>query len=228
MEWAPTMRILLIEDDPMIGSSLVRGFRDAGYAVDWVQDGEQGEAALRDGQDEFQVALLDWGLPKKPGVEVLRGLRDRGANIPVLIITARDAVADRVEALDQGADDYLVKPFELSELMARVRALARRHAGRIEPALKTRRLTLDPASRSVSREGERIQLTSREYAVLHALMQRPGALLSRTQLEARIYSWAESVESNAIEFLLHALRQKIGSEQIENVRGVGWRVAVGA
>jgi len=222
------MRILLIEDDPMIGSSLVRGLRDVGYAVDWVQDGEQAEAALHDGQDEFQVALLDWGLPKKAGIEVLRGLRSSGNNIPVLIITARDAVADRVEGLDQGADDYLVKPFELPELMARVRALARRHAGRIEPALRTCRLTLDPASRTVLREGEPIQLTSREYAVLHALMQRPGALLSRAQLEARIYCWAESVESNAIEFLLHALRQKIGSEQIENVRGVGWRVAVRA
>ncbi len=221
------MRILIIEDDPMIGASLVRGLEDEGYAVDWVRDGAQGEAALGNGLHEFHIALLDWGLPLKSGIELLRNIRQAGNNIPVLIITARDALGDRVKGLDEGADDFLVKPFELAELKARIRALARRHAGRIEPQLKTASLTLDPASRTVKRDGRRIQLTAREYAVLHTLMQRPGTLLSRAQLESRIYGWSDAVESNAIEFLLHSLRQKIGGEQIENVRGVGWRVVTG-
>lgn len=221
------MRILIVEDDPMIGSSLERGLRDEGYAVDWVRDGAHAEAALSDRLNAFQIALVDWNLPRKTGIEVVRAIRSAGNNIPMLVITARDALDDRVNALDEGADDYLVKPFELAELKARIRALARRHAGRIEPMLKTPWLTLEPNSHCVVREGRRIQLTSREYALLHALMQRPGTLLSRAQLESHIYGWDNSVESNAVEFLLHHLRQKIGSEQIENVRGVGWRVASG-
>lgn len=219
------MRVLIVEDDPMIGASLMRGLTDEGYAVDWVRDGVQAETALQDQLNEFQIVLLDWGLPRKTGIEVLRHIRRAGNNIPVLIITARDALDDRVVGLDQGADDFLVKPFELVELKARIRALARRHVGRLEPELKTAFLTLDPASRTVMREGRRIRLTAREYALLHALMQRPGTLLSRAQLESRIYGWDDTVESNAIEFLLHGLRQKIGGEQIENVRGVGWRMA---
>lgn len=218
------MRVLIVEDDPMIGQSLVRGLTDGGYTVDWVRDGKQAEAALKDHFNEFHIALLDWGLPHKSGIEVLRNIRTAGINIPVLIITARDALEDRVEGLDQGADDFLVKPFELAELKARIRALARRHAGRLEPQLATATLRLDPPSRTVMRNGQRIQLTGREYALLHALMQRPGTLLSREQIESRIYSWSQSVESNAIDFLLHSLRQKIGPDQIENVRGIGWRV----
>jgi two-component system response regulator QseB len=218
------MRILIVEDDPMIGSSLMRGLTDEGYTSDWVRDGLAAEAVLRDRLAEFQLALLDWGLPHKSGIEVLRALRAGGNNIPVLILTARDSLADRVEGLDRGADDFLVKPFEFAELKARMRALLRRHAGRIEPQLRTARLTLDPASRSVSRDGRHIQLTAREYALLHALMQRPGALLSRAQLEERIYGWSNPVESNAVEFLLHSLRRKIGAEQIENLRGLGWRL----
>jgi DNA-binding response OmpR family regulator len=221
------MRILIIEDDPMIGASLVRGLTDEGYAADLVTDGERAQIALLDERNEFHIALLDLGLPRKTGIEVLRSIRRAGNNIPVLIITARDGLRDRVEGLDQGADDYLVKPFELAELMARIRALGRRHTGRVAPELKTEFLTLDPASRTVVREGRRIQLTAREYSVLHALLQRPGTLLSRAQLEAHIYGWSDAVESNAVEFLLHSLRQKIGSEQIENVRGVGWRVMAG-
>jgi DNA-binding response OmpR family regulator len=221
------MRILIIEDDPMIGASLVRGLTDEGYAADLVTEGEQAQIALQDERNEFHIALLDLGLPRKTGIEVLRSIRRAGNNIPVLIITARDGLNDRVEGLDQGADDYLVKPFELAELMARIRALARRHIGRVAPELKTEFLTLDPASRTVVREGRRIQLTAREYSVLHALLQRPGTLLSRAQLEAQIYGWSDAVESNAVEFLLHSLRQKIGSEQIENVRGIGWRVMAG-
>jgi two-component system response regulator QseB len=222
------MRILIVEDDPMIGTSLERGLTDEGYAVDWVRDGIQAEAALEDHHNVYQIALIDWGLPRKSGLEVLRTLRRAGNNVPVLIVTARDAIDDRVQGLDEGADDFLIKPFELVELKARLRALSRRHAGRIEPTLKTTWLTLDPNAHCVIREGRRIQLTSREFALLHALMQRPGALLSRAQLESHIYGWEKSVESNAVEFLLHSLRQKVGAEQIENVRGVGWRVASGS
>ena len=221
------MRILIVEDDLMIGSSLVRGLKDEGYAVGWLRDGGQAEAALQDNGNEFQLLLLDLGLPQTPGLDVLRGLRRHGNNIPVLILTARDGLADRVEGLDQGADDFLVKPFEFAELKARIRALARRHVGRIEPELKTPFLTLEAASRSVIRDGRNIRLTAREYSLLHALMQRPGSILSRAQLENKIYGWTDTVESNAVEFLLHTLRQKIGSEQIENVRGVGWRVVTG-
>jgi DNA-binding response OmpR family regulator len=221
------MRILIVEDDAMIGASLVRGLTDEGYAVDWVRDGGQAAAALIDRHHEFHLMLLDLGLPQKAGTEVLRQVRAAGDNILVIVITARDALADRIEGLDLGADDFLVKPFELTELKARIRALSRRHAGRVEPQLKTAVLSLDPSARSVVREGRRIQLTAREFALLQALMQRPGALLSRTQLEARIYSWSEAVDSNAVEFLLHGLRQKIGADQIENVRGVGWRIVTG-
>jgi len=209
----------------MIGASLVRGLTDDGYAADWVRDGAAADAALRDQLGEHQLVLLDWGLPHKNGLEVLKSLRARGNNVPVLILTARDGLTDRVEGLDQGADDFLVKPFELAELKARMRALLRRHAGRIEPQLSTAELALDPATRTVTRAGVRIQLTAREFSLLHALMQRPGALLSRAQLEERIYGWANPVESNAVEFLLHSLRRKIGNEQIENLRGLGWRIA---
>jgi len=219
------MRVLIVEDDPMIGASLVRGLTDDGYAADWVRDGAAADAALRDQLGEHQLVLLDWGLPHKNGLEVLKSLRARGNNVPVLILTARDGLTDRVEGLDQGADDFLVKPFELAELKARMRALLRRHAGRIEPQLSTAELALDPATRTVTRAGVRIQLTAREFSLLHALMQRPGALLSRAQLEERIYGWANPVESNAVEFLLHSLRRKIGNEQIENLRGLGWRIA---
>jgi DNA-binding response OmpR family regulator len=218
------MRILIVEDDAMIGESLVRGLTDDGHAVDWVRDGPQAESALKDWGNEFQIMLLDLGLPQKNGIEVLKAVRRSGNNIPVLIIPARDSLQDRVLGLDQGADDVLLKPFQLLELKARIRALARRHVGRIEPNLKTPTLLLDTALRSVVRQGEPIKLSAREYALLHALMERPGAVLSRTQLEARIYSWGSTVESNAVEFLLHKLRSKIGAEQIENVRGHGWRI----
>jgi DNA-binding response OmpR family regulator len=218
------MRILIVEDDAMIGESLVRGLTDDGHAVDWVRYGPQAESALKDYGNEFQIMLLDLGLPQKDGIEVMKAVRRSGNNIPVLIITARESLQDRVVALDQGADDVLVKPFQLLELKARIRALARRHVGRIEPNLKTPTLLLDTALRSVVRQGEPIKLSAREYALLHALMERPGAVLSRAQLEARIYSWGSVVESNAVEFLLHKLRSKIGAEQIENVRGHGWRI----
>jgi two-component system, OmpR family, response regulator len=218
------VRVLIVEDDEMIGASLVRGLSDEGHTVDWVRSGELAEAALGSPGAEFQLALLDWGLPNKSGIEVLKALRTAGDNILVLIITARDTLDARVQGLDYGADDFLVKPFELAELKARIRALARRHAGRVEPTLRTSTLLLDTTVRSVMRQGEPIKLSAREYALLHALMERPGAILSRAQLESRIYSWGATVESNAIEFLLHKLRTKIGAEQIENVRGLGWRI----
>lgn len=218
------MRILLVEDDRMIGGSLVHGLADSGYSVDWVCTAREADAALRDERSEYQIVLLDWGLPDRSGVELLRNVRQAGNNVPVLMITARDGVSDRVTGLDFGADDFLVKPFELAELKARIRALARRHAGRVEPILKTATLRLDPSTRCVERDGREIRLTAREYALLHALMARPGALLSRAQLEERVYSWSDAIESNAIEFLIHGLRQKIGREQIENTRGLGWRV----
>lgn len=218
------MRVLIVEDDEMIGESLVRGLTDEGHVVDWVRSGELALAALVRSGAEFQLALLDWGLPKMSGIEVLKALRAAGDNLLVLIITARDTLDARIQGLDNGADDFLVKPFELDELKARIRALARRHAGRVEPTLRTATLLLDTTLRSVMRQGEPIQLSAREYALLHALMERPGAILSRTQLESRIYSWGATVESNAIEFLLHKLRAKIGTEQIENVRGLGWRI----
>jgi DNA-binding response OmpR family regulator len=218
------MRVLIVEDDEMIGESLVRGLSDEGYAVDWVRDGEHAQEALQAPDAQFHMALLDWGLPRKSGMDVLRAVRAARNNILVLIITARGSLEERIEGLDQGADDFLVKPFELAELKARMRALARRHVGRIQPNLRTSALLLDTAQRSVLRRGEPIKLSAREYSVLHALMERPGAVLSRAQLEARVYSWGEQVESNAIEFLLHRLRGKIGAEQIENVRGLGWRI----
>ncbi len=208
----------------MIGTSLTRGLTDDGYVVDWVRDGVAAEAVLKDRHSEFQLVLLDWGLPRKSGIEVLRALRAGGDNVPVLILTARDGLGDRIEGLDCGADDFLVKPFELAELKARMRALLRRHTGRVEAQLRTATLVLDPASRSVTRDGRRIQLTAREYALLLTLMQRPGTLFSRAQLEERIYGWSNPIESNAVEFLLHSLRRKIGTDQIENLRGLGWRV----
>ncbi len=218
------MRVLIVEDDPMIGTSLTRGLTDDGYVVDWVRDGVAAEAVLKDRHSEFQLVLLDWGLPRKSGIEVLRALRAGGDNVPVLILTARDGLGDRIEGLDCGADDFLVKPFELAELKARMRALLRRHTGLVEAQLRTATLVLDPASRSVTRDGRRIQLTAREYALLLTLMQRPGTLFSRAQLEERIYGWSNPIESNAVEFLLHSLRRKIGTDQIENLRGLGWRV----
>jgi len=218
------MRILLVEDDRMIGGSLVHGLTDSGYSVDWVRSARDADAALRDEQAAYQILLLDWGLPDKSGIELLRNLRQSGNNVPVLMITARDALADRVTGLDIGADDFLVKPFELAELKARIRALSRRHVGRIEPVLRTSTLRLDPSSRCVHRDGREIRLTAREYALLHALMMRPGSIFSRSQLEERVYSKSEGVQSNAIEFLIHQLRQKIGRDQIENRRGLGWRL----
>lgn len=216
------MRLLLVEDDPMIGESVRKGLQQDGFAVDWVRDGISAEAAWR--ANPYDLMLLDLGLPRKDGVAVLQGLRRAGKTLPVLIMTARDAVRDRVAGLDAGADDYLVKPFDLDELAARVRALLRRRGGRGDPLLRHGELTFDPATKAVRVAGEAVSLSARELAVLEALLDRPGAVLSRAQLEERIYGWDDAVESNAVEVHIHALRRKLGADLIVNVRGVGYRL----
>jgi len=214
------MRLLLVEDDAMIGESVAAGLRLAGHAVDWVQDGRAAEAALAaPGHD---LVLLDLGLPRKAGLDVLKGLRAGGSDLPVLIITARDAVTDRIAGLDAGADDYLVKPFDLDELAARIRAVARRHAGRAAPVIEYGALRFDPATRQVSVGGAVVALSARELAVLEALLERPGAVLSRAQLEERLYGWREEIESNTVEVHIHALRRKLGAGLIRTLRGVGY------
>jgi two-component system, OmpR family, response regulator QseB len=217
------MRVLLAEDDPMIGASVREGLRQDGFTVDWVADGRAAELALADGVHD--ALLLDLGLPRRAGLDVLGAMRKRGDARPVLILTARDAVADRVAGLDAGADDYMVKPFELGELAARLRALLRRSAGRAAPLLAHGEVELDPAAREVRRNGEPVELSAREFALLEALLARPGAILSRAQLEEKLYGWSDPVESNAVEVHIHALRRKLGADFIRNVRGVGWKVA---
>jgi len=217
------MRLLLAEDDRMIGAGVQQGLKQEGFAVDWVRDGRAAELALR--EDVHDLLLLDLGLPGKQGLEVLAAMRRRGDARPVLILTARDAVADRVAGLDAGADDYLVKPFDLTELAARVRALLRRREGRAEPVVTVGALALNPATREVRLHGEPVALSAREYALLAALVARPGAILSRAQLEEKLYGWNEEIESNAVDVHLSALRRKLGPDAIRNVRGVGWRIA---
>ncbi len=217
------MRILLAEDDPMIGASVRQGLTQDGFTVDWVRDGRAAELAL--GERVHDALLLDLGLPRKAGLEVLAAMRRGGDTRPVLVITARDAVGERVAGLDTGADDYLVKPFDLDELAARLRALLRRGAGRAQPVLTLGDVELDPAARAVRRGGEPVSLSAREFALLEALLARPGAILSRTQLEDKLYGWSDAVESNAVEVHIHALRRKLGASLIRNVRGVGWMAA---
>ena len=217
------MRVLLAEDDPMIGASIRQGLRQDGFAVDWVEDGRAAEQALA--TRVHDALVLDLGLPKRTGLEVLATLRRHGDARPVLVLTARDAVADRVAGLDAGADDYLVKPFDLDELSARLRALLRRGAGRAGPVLASGGVELNPATREVRLRGEPVSLSPREFALLEALLARPGAILSRSQLEEKLYGWSDPVESNAVEVHIHTLRRKLGSEFIRNVRGVGWMVA---
>ncbi len=218
-----TMRLLLAEDDRMIGESVQRGLKQDGFAVDWVPDGRAAELALA--ENVHDLVVLDLGLPRKEGLDVLRSMRRRGDARPVLVVTARDAVTDRVAGLDAGADDYLVKPFELTELAARIRALLRRSAGRAEPVVAYGDIELFPVTREVRLRGEPVALSPREFAVLEALLARPGAVLSRAQLEEKLYGWNEEVESNAVEVHIHALRRKLGADAIRNVRGVGWMIA---
>ncbi len=206
----------------MIGEAVRAGLQGLGFAVVWVRDG--GEAAHALGVGEYDLCLLDLGLPRREGLRILRDLRRRGSTLPVVIVTARDAVADRVAGLDAGADDYVVKPFELTELAARIRAVLRRRAGRASPAIEHLGVTLDPARHEVTRDGQPVELSAREFALLFALMESPGTVLSRAQLEERLYGWGEEVGSNVVEVHIHALRRKLGAEFIRNVRGVGYRV----
>lgn len=217
------MRLLLVEDDAMIGQALRQGLTGAGFTVDWAHDGREAELALANGV--YDLAVLDLGLPGKDGMTVLQDLRARGDALPVLIVTARDAVAQRIAGLNAGADDYVPKPFDLDELIARVRALLRRHAGGAVPLMQCGSLTLDPVRKLVAMGGEAVALSAREFALLETLMRRPGAVLSREQLEDALYGWKEEVASNAIEVHLHNLRRKLGAGVIRNVRGVGYKVA---
>ncbi len=216
------MRVLLIEDDRMFGAAVEQALKDAAYAVDWVTDGE---AAIHAAESEtYELVLLDLGLPKADGRDVLRYLRGLGRNLPVIIVTARDSVEDRIDGLDLGADDYLIKPFEIRELLARMRAVVRREGSGSVPLLSNGKLNLDPATHEACFLGKSAQLSAREFALLQALLARPGTILSRIELERQVYGWNEEVESNAIEFLIHSVRKKLGNGAIRNVRGVGWMV----
>jgi two-component system, OmpR family, response regulator len=216
------MRILLVEDDRMIGEAVSVALKDAAYPVDWVTDGATATRVL-DGNDH-QAVLLDLGLPRRDGLEVLRLLRQKGNNIPAIVITARDAVEDRIKGLDCGADDYLVKPFDVNELLARLRAVVRRKGGLAAPVLDNGVVSLDPATREVRRGDAKHLLSAREFALLHALLLRPGTILTRAELEERIYGWNEEIESNAVDFLIHSVRKKLGADVIRNIRGAGWMV----
>ncbi|MBU6436540.1 MAG: response regulator transcription factor [Betaproteobacteria bacterium] len=219
------MRVLLVEDDRMIGQAVEQALKDAAYAVDWVRDGEAALGAAR--AQAYQCVLLDLGLPRKDGQQVLQQLRSTDLEVPVLIITARDALDERLRGLDGGADDYVLKPFEMAELLARMRAVVRRKGGNAAPVMSNGVVSLDPVTHEASAGALSARLSSREFALLRALLQRPGAILSRSELEDRLYGWNEEVESNAVEFLIHALRKKLGTDVIKNVRGVGWMVAKG-
>jgi len=217
------MRVLLIEDDLMIADAVALALRDAAYAVDTVHDGK--EALIPLSAEHYDVVLLDLGLPKMGGFEVLRHLRSRKNVIPVIILTAQDSVEDRIRGLDEGADDYLVKPFDMAELLARMRAVIRRKSGSGEPVLSNGLIVLNPVTREASFEDNMCRLSAREFSLLQSLLLRPGAILSRQELEDRIYGWNEEIESNVIEYLIHSIRKKLGSKVITNVRGLGWMVS---
>ncbi len=220
------MKLLLAEDDPMIGESVVRGLKQACFAVDWVRDGRAARAALDTG--DYGLLLLDLGLPRLDGIALLKELRRDGQRIPVLVVTARDTVADKISGLNLGADDYLTKPFDLDELIARIHALQRRQTGRAHPEMRLGGLCVNPQNREASLEGKPLALSQREFSLLAVLMENPGAVLSREQLEDRLYGWEEEVASNAIEVHLHNLRRKLGADWIRNVRGVGYKLVLPA
>ena len=216
------MRLLLVEDDPMIGEAVADLLRAEHYAVDWARDGDAADTALR--TQPYDLVLLDLGLPKRDGLAVLRDLRARKNRTPVLVATARDAVAQRIEGLDAGADDYVLKPYDLDELLARIRALLRRAAGRAEPVYEHKGVCINPATREATVNGAPVVLSAREWAVLEPLIARPGMVLSRQQLEDKLYGWGDEVSSNAVEVYIHGLRKKLGPELVLNVRGVGYLV----
>ena len=217
------MRILLAEDDQMIGTAIRTALRQDGYAVDWVQDGDAAEHAIS--IEHFDLVLLDLGLPGKDGLAVLKTVRRARQAMPVIIITARDGIGARIAGLDAGADDYVIKPFDLNELAARIRSTLRRSAGLSEPEIELHGVHINPATRAVLRDGMPIALSAREYAIVDALMLRPGTILSRAQLEQRLYGWGDEVDSNAVEVHIHGIRRKLGTDFIRNVRGVGYFIA---
>jgi DNA-binding response OmpR family regulator len=214
------MRILIVEDDPLLGDALQVGLRERGFAAEWLRDGRSADEALR--TEGFAALVLDIGLPRMDGLQLLRRMRARDDRTPVLLLTARDAIDDRVRGLDAGADDYVVKPVALAELAARLRALARRSLGQASPVLSVGSLSLDPAAHRVTFRGDLIDLSVREFAILHELMANAGRVLTREQLEARLYEWDRALESNAIEVHIHHLRRKIAPEIVHTVRGVGY------
>src|SRR5512134_1992395 len=214
------MRVLIVEDDPLLGDALAAGLKQRGFDADWVQDGRDAQVAIR--AELFAAVVLDLGLPGLGGLELLRGERARGNKVPVLILTARDAVQDRIAGLDSGADDYVVKPTDLDELAARLRALVRRSRGEPAPLLRSGSLVLDPAARTIARDGQVVDLQPREFALLQELMLNAGRVLSREQLEERMYRWGEEVESNAVEVHVHDLRRKLGADIVKTIRGVGY------
>ncbi|MCF8200124.1 MAG: response regulator [Sulfuritalea sp.] len=216
------MRILLVEDDTLLGDALHAGLRQAGHAVDWVRDGVSAETALI--AEDYAAMVLDLGLPRLGGLDVLRHLRQKQKTLPVLILTARDTVDDRIRGLDAGADDYLIKPFDLGELNARLRALLRRAGGQPAPVLAAAGITLDPATRHVEYEGNEIELSAKEYDLLHVLMQQAGRALSRAQLEQHLYAWGDEIGSNTVEVYIHHLRRKLGADAIRTMRGIGYVV----
>ena len=216
------MRLLLVEDDPMIGEAVADLLRAEHYAVDWARDGDAADTALR--TQPYDLVLLDLGLPRRDGITVLRDMRARKNRTPVLVATARDAVAQRIEGLDAGADDYVLKPYDLDELLARIRALLRRAAGRAEPVYEHKGVCINPATRESTVNGVPVVLSAREWAVLEPLIARPGMVLSRQQLEDKLYGWGDEVSSNAVEVYIHGLRKKLGPELVLNVRGVGYLV----
>jgi DNA-binding response OmpR family regulator len=217
------MRILLAEDDALLGDGLRAGLRQLGFQVDWVRDGQAAERELR--AQPYAAAVLDLGLPLVDGLDVLAAVRAAGVHVPVLVLTARDAVSDRIRGLDLGADDYVVKPVDLHELAARLRALVRRAHGQPQECLSAQDVVLDPAAHTVRKAGEPVALSSREFDLLHALMLNPGRVLSREQLEQRVYGWGQEVESNAIEVHVHHLRRKLGASIVQTVRGIGYMLA---
>jgi len=216
------MRILLVEDDELLGDGLAAGLRHCGYKVDWLQDGEAARTALA--TEDYAALVLDLGLPRLDGMTLLRGLRAAGNAIPVLILTARDSTWDKVGGLDGGADDYLVKPVDLDELAARLRALARRSTVTRAPLLQVRELELDPAARRVRLRGQPVEVSAKEFVILEMLMRNVGKVISRAQLESALYGWGEGVESNVVEVHIHHLRRKIGTDLIRTVRSVGYLI----
>ena len=217
------MKILLIEDDEMIAESLTHALRSSAYAVDWARDGDIGEESLK--TTSYNLVLLDIGLPRRTGLDVLKSLRANKNKVPVLILTARDRISDRVEGLDLGADDYLVKPFALEELEARIRVLLRRHTGHAESMLSANDINLNTLTKELEYKGKNLVLSAREYALMFALMEMPGKVFSRAELEERLYGWNEEVSSNAVEVQIHNLRKKLGMDLIRNIRGIGYMVA---